>query len=123
MAIDIHSKLVAVVSAVLGTAVVAVAASTLIPNKVIRGEFFNFGVKISKEANEKKTNEANDSKKADEEKKPAASAPKKDEFVELTESQIFVDKKAGTLQPGITSRTENGEVHYFQGNKRVVIKA
>ena len=72
MAIDIHSKLVAVVSAVLGTAVVAVAASTLIPNKVIRGEFFNFGVKISKEANEKKTNEANDSKKADEEKKPAA---------------------------------------------------
>lgn len=74
MAIDIHSKLVAVVSAVLGTAVVAVAASTLIPNKVIRGEFFNFGVKISKEANEKKTNEANDSKKADEEKKPAALA-------------------------------------------------
>lgn len=80
MAIDIHSKLVAVVSAVLGTAVVAVAASTLIPNKVIRGEFFNFGVKISKEANEKKTNEANDGKKANEEKKsaaPAAAAAKK----------------------------------------------
>lgn len=77
MAIDIHSKLVAVVSAVLGTAVVAVAASTLIPNKVIRGEFFNFGVKISKEANEKKTNETNGSKKADEEKKPAAAAKKK----------------------------------------------
>lgn len=88
MAIDIHSKLVAVVSAVLGTAVVAVAASTLIPNKVIRGEFFNFGVKISKEANEKKTNEANDSKKADEEKKPAAATTMTKEALAAVEAEI-----------------------------------
>ena len=42
MAIDIHSKLVAVVSAVLGTAVVTALVSTLVPNKVIRDGFFNF---------------------------------------------------------------------------------
>lgn len=42
MAIDIHSKLVAVVSAVLGTAVVTALISTLVPNKVIRDGFFNF---------------------------------------------------------------------------------
>lgn len=73
----IQSQLVKTIVLMLGTAAVSVAASTLIPNKVIRGEFFNFGVKISKEANEKKTNETNDSKKADEEKKPAAAAKKK----------------------------------------------
>ncbi len=88
MAIDIHSKLVAVVSAVLGTAVVTALVSTLVPNKVIRGEFFNFGVKISKEANEKKTNEANDSKEADEKKTLAAATTMTKEALAAAEAEI-----------------------------------